>query len=63
MAAAEKRYRVNYTLATRLVTELVEAADEKMLAKEFVNPSEFKEGRRPGRSMRPRVDLTHAARL
>ncbi len=32
-AAAEKGYRVNYTLATQLVNELVEAADEKMLAK------------------------------
>ncbi|MBP2217137.1 IS21-like element helper ATPase IstB [Arthrobacter sp. CAN_C5] len=32
-AAAEKGYRVKYTLATRLVNELVEAADEKMLAK------------------------------
>lgn len=32
-AAAEKGYRVKYTLATRLVNELVEAADEKTLAK------------------------------
>ncbi len=32
-AAAEKGYRVRYTVATRLVNELVEAADEKMLAK------------------------------
>lgn len=32
-AAAEKGYRVKYTLATRLVNELVEAADEKMLVK------------------------------
>jgi len=32
-AAAEKGFRVKYTLATRLVNELVEAADEKMLAK------------------------------
>ncbi len=32
-AAAEKGYRVKYTLATRLVNELVEAADEKVLAK------------------------------
>ena len=31
--AAEKGYRVKYTLATRLVNELVEAADEKILAK------------------------------
>lgn len=30
---AEKGYRVRYTLATRLVNELVQAADEKMLAK------------------------------
>ena len=32
-AAAEKGYRVKHTLATGLVNELVEAADEKMLAK------------------------------
>jgi len=32
-AAAEKGYRVKYTLATRLVNELVEAADEKQLAR------------------------------
>ena len=32
-AAAEKGYRVRYTLATRLVNELVEAADEKTLAR------------------------------
>jgi DNA replication protein DnaC len=32
-AAAEKGYRVKYTLATRLVNELVEAADEKTLAR------------------------------
>ncbi len=32
-AAAEKGYRVKYTLATRLVNELVEAADEKILAR------------------------------
>jgi len=32
-AAAEKGYRVKYTLATRLVNELVEAADEKNLAR------------------------------
>ncbi len=32
-AAAEKGYRVKYTLATRLVYELEEAADEKVLAK------------------------------
>ncbi len=32
-AAAEQGYRVKYTLATRLVNELVEAADEKILAK------------------------------
>jgi hypothetical protein len=32
-AAAEKGFRVKYTLATRLVNELVEAADEKILAK------------------------------
>jgi DNA replication protein DnaC len=32
-AAAEKGYRVKYTLATTLVNELVEAADEKILAK------------------------------
>lgn len=32
-AAAEKGYRVRYTLATKLVNELVEAADEKQLAK------------------------------
>ena len=31
-AAAESGFRVKYTLATRLVNELVEAADEKMLA-------------------------------
>ena len=31
--AAENGYRVKYTLATKLVNELVEAADEKMLAK------------------------------
>jgi DNA replication protein DnaC len=31
--AAEKGFRVKYTLATRLVNELVEAADEKQLAK------------------------------
>lgn len=31
-AAAEKGFRVKYTLATRLVNELVEAADEKVLA-------------------------------
>jgi DNA replication protein DnaC len=30
-AAAEKGYRVKYTLATRLVNELVEAADEMQL--------------------------------
>jgi hypothetical protein len=33
IAAAEKGYRVKYTLATRLVNELVEAADGKVLAK------------------------------
>lgn len=32
-AAAEKGFRVKYTLATRLVNELVEAADEKTLAR------------------------------
>jgi DNA replication protein DnaC len=32
-AAAEKGYRVKYALATRLVNELVEAADEKTLAR------------------------------
>ncbi len=32
-AAAEQGYRVRYTLATRLVNELVEAADEKTLTK------------------------------
>jgi DNA replication protein DnaC len=32
-AAAEAGFRVKYTLATKLVNELVEAADEKMLAK------------------------------
>ena len=32
-AAAEKGYRVKYTLATRLVNELVEAEDEKVLAR------------------------------
>ena len=32
-AAAEKGYRVKYILATRLVNELVEAADEKNLAR------------------------------
>lgn len=32
-AAAEQGYRVRYTLATRLVNELVEAADEKQLTK------------------------------
>ena len=32
-AAAEKGFRVRYTLATRLVNELVEAEDEKVLAK------------------------------
>ena len=32
-AAAEQGYRVRYTLATRLVNELVEAADEKQLAR------------------------------
>ncbi|MER2087879.1 IS21-like element helper ATPase IstB [Rhodococcus sp. (in: high G+C Gram-positive bacteria)] len=32
-AAAEHGYRVKYVLATRLVNELVEAADEKQLAK------------------------------
>ncbi|QNE48591.1 AAA family ATPase (plasmid) [Glaciihabitans sp. INWT7] len=32
-AAAEAGYRVKYTLATRLVNELVEAADEKVLAR------------------------------
>ena len=32
-AAAEAGYRVKYTLATRLVNELVEAADEKILAR------------------------------
>ena len=32
-AAAEKGYQVKYTLATRLVNELVEAADVKVLAK------------------------------
>jgi DNA replication protein DnaC len=32
-AAAEKGYRVRYTLATRLVNELVEAADDKTLAR------------------------------
>ena len=32
-AAAEKGYRVKYTLATKLVNELVEAADEKQLAR------------------------------
>lgn len=31
--AAEKGFRVKYTLATKLVNELVEAADEKQLAK------------------------------
>ena len=32
-AAAEAGYRVKYTLATKLVNQLVEAADEKQLAK------------------------------
>ena len=32
-AAAEQEFRVKYTLATKLVNELVEAADEKILAK------------------------------
>ena len=32
-AAAEAGYRVKYTLATRLVNELVEAADDKQLAR------------------------------
>lgn len=32
-AAAEKGFRVKYTLATKLVNELVEAADDKTLAK------------------------------
>lgn len=32
-AAAEKGFRVKYTLATRLVNELVESADEKNLAR------------------------------
>lgn len=32
-AAAEKGFRVKYTLATRLVNELVKAADEQVLAK------------------------------
>ena len=32
-AAAEKGYRVRYTLASKLVNELVEAADEKQLSK------------------------------
>jgi DNA replication protein DnaC len=32
-AAAMKGYRVKYTLATKLVNELVEAADDKTLAK------------------------------
>lgn len=32
-AAAEKGYRVKYALATRLVNELVEAADDKTLAR------------------------------
>jgi DNA replication protein DnaC len=32
-AAAEKGFRVKYTLATRLVNELVEAADERVLGK------------------------------
>ena len=32
-AAAEKGYRVKYALATKLVNELVEAADEKQLAR------------------------------
>ncbi len=32
-AAAEAGYRVKYTLATKLVNELVEAADERQLAK------------------------------
>ena len=32
-AAAEAGFRVRYTLATKLVNELVEASDEKMLAK------------------------------
>ena len=32
-AAAEKGFRVRYTLATRLVNELVEAADDKSLAR------------------------------
>jgi DNA replication protein DnaC len=31
--AAMKGYRVRYTLATKLVNELVEAADEKQLNK------------------------------
>ena len=32
-AAAERGYRVKFTLATKLVNELVEAADEKQLAR------------------------------
>lgn len=32
-AAAEQGWRVRYTLATKLVNELVEAADERQLAK------------------------------
>ncbi|XSS46543.1 ATP-binding protein [Propionibacteriaceae bacterium Y2011] len=41
-AAAEAGHRVRYTLATRLVNELVEAADEKTLAKTIA-----RYGRRP----------------
>ena len=32
-AAAERGYRVRYTLATRLVNELIEAADDNQLTK------------------------------
>jgi DNA replication protein DnaC len=32
-AAAQDGFRVRYTLATKLVNELVEAADERQLAK------------------------------
>ena len=33
IAAAQQGFRVRYTLATKLVNELVEAADERQLAK------------------------------
>jgi hypothetical protein len=50
-----KGYRVRYTLATKLVNELVEAADEKQLEKQDHRPLR---ARRPPLHRRARLCAT-----